>query len=114
MTEEIRFAPLDDGSEEDCQCARCGSSCGWHNCEHCDHGEVERDAWDFCGTYFQTCDICDGRGGWDFCCSGAEWCEANPMKGREHIKNGQVEWFTIPPRQPSESCSVLSDRRDKP
>lgn len=98
MADDIRFAPINDGREEDCQCARCGSSCYFVDCGQCDDGEVERDEWDYCGTYFTSCDHCRGSGGWWQCCSGAEWCEANPMEGREAVDHGKVEWFTLPPR----------------
>lgn len=105
MAEEIRFAPLDDGSEEDCQCARCGSSCYFADCYECGgEGEVQdcRD-WNLGGLIedYMTCRHCRGTGGWWICCSGADWCEANPIPGRESIERGQIEWFTIPSRAAS-------------
>lgn len=97
MSEDIRIAPLNDGSEEDCQCARCGSSVHFVDCWGCGgEGEVERDEWDFCGTYFASCSDCRGSGGWYTCLSDAEWCEANPIVGRESIERGKIEWFSIP------------------
>lgn len=92
------------GLEIDCQCARCGSSCGWQDCCHCEDGSLGSDCIDdLChggqcihgDSGFIACDICDGRGGWQHCLSGAEWCAANPMPGREGIEQGQIEWFTI-------------------
>lgn len=95
----IRFAPANDGREEDCQCARCGSSCVFVDCGNCDDGEVERDEWGDCGTYFTRCPDCRGAGGWWQCCSGEEWCKARPIAGREAIETGIVEWFDIPARK---------------
>lgn len=92
-------SPRNDGSEEDCQCARCGSSCSWFDCEQCHDGYVERDSWDGCGEPYETrCEYCRGRGGWWYCCSGADWCEAHPMDDRAHVAQGVVEWFSLPPR----------------
>ncbi len=59
----------ESGMEIDCQCARCGSSV--------------------------DTDHCDGKGVWHRCMSSSEWCEANPIPGREDIKRGKIEWFTI-------------------
>jgi hypothetical protein len=27
--------------------------------------------------------------------SSPEWCEANPLPGREKVKRGELEWYTI-------------------
>ena len=78
----------------DCQCARCGSSMGYERCS-CDGGtewiEDEDDE-----VSDRVCDICDGEGGWHRCMSDPEWCNANPLEGRENVKRGEIEWFTVP------------------
>lgn len=74
---------------EDCQCARCGSSCGWQNCWNCGGtGEIEDTSdWTLGGLIeeYDRCDHCEGYGGWHYCLSGRAWCEANPLPAREHI-----------------------------
>ena len=77
------------GLEIDCQCARCGSSVDVQPCEECDDGYILDD-----GDCY-VCDDCHGRGNHKFCMSSSEWCEANPLPGREHVKRGTLEWFTI-------------------
>lgn len=62
----VEWYDVDDIVGEVCQCARCGSSCG-SDVYHEDLNDEE-------GTVF-----------W-FCLSSPEWCEANPMKGREHVR----------------------------
>jgi hypothetical protein len=81
------------GDEEDCQCARCGSSAEYAPCGNCggdgydghDCGE------DCCPCLFPdenvVCDWCRGRGGAYHCLSSPEWCNANPMAGREGIES---------------------------
>lgn len=88
-----------EAMEQDCQCARCGSSCGWVDCSDCDHGIVydDTEGWD----EVERCMICGGFGGWYICLSSAEWCEANPLPGRESTERGEIEWYDIPDRQPS-------------
>jgi hypothetical protein len=86
---------LEDFTDEECQCARCGSSCGFSDCDRCggegfvygediassyDYGWIDEDA-----TY--ECAQCHGKRGWHFCLSGPEWCKTNPMPGREHIES---------------------------
>lgn len=74
-----------DGSGffEDCQCARCGSSCSFHDCDNCGgEGEIEDSDWQFEGEYHR-CDWCRGAGGHWSCISGEKWCRENPMPGRE-------------------------------
>lgn len=75
--------------EEDCQCARCGSSCGWLDCWDCGGtGEIvdERD-WTLGGLIdaSEPCRNCEGYGGWHYCLSGRDWCEGHPLPGREGI-----------------------------
>lgn len=86
------------GLEIDCQCARCGSSCYWVDCNDCEDGyqnrHDENPLW-YDDEYDQPCHICRTRGGWQVCGSGGEWCTANPMRGRENVPNGAIEWFTV-------------------
>jgi hypothetical protein len=102
VSADIRFAPLNDGSEEECQCARCGSTAIWEDCWNCGgDGEVEdtRD-WSLGGLFemYERCGHCGGSCGWYYCCSGDEWCQLHPMPGREGIQRGAIEWFSIPER----------------
>ena len=90
-----------DGRRYECQCARCGSSIFWDECEACagegvsghDCGEdscccedPEENVW---------CDYCRGQGGFYHCLSSHAWCKANPLPGREHVESGTTEWFTV-------------------
>jgi hypothetical protein len=90
----VRFA--DGRIEEDCQCARCGSSVECLTCWDCggegDHGSACWD--DLCHGNEEcihgdadliVCDTCGGAGGTLHCISPREWCEAHPLPGREHI-----------------------------
>jgi len=91
-----------DGREWECQCARCGSSCMFSDCDNCGgEGEIEDSDWQFAGDYYR-CDWCRGAGGHWACMSSAEWCEANPRDGRAEMKRGTIEWFTFDaPKQPA-------------
>jgi len=81
--EFFRVRERDGGFYEDCQCARCGSSCIFLDCDNCGgEGEIEDEDWQCEGEYYR-CDWCRGAGGWWRCMSGADWCKANPIKGRE-------------------------------
>jgi hypothetical protein len=82
--------------DEECQCARCGSSCAFLRCGNCggdDEALGSSCIDDLChggecihgDSGFIRCDWCHGAGGWWHCCSGPAWCEANPLPGREHI-----------------------------
>ena len=90
-----------DGREWDNQCARCGSSMQFVDCDNC--GGDGLDGHD-CGEDTcccldpddnEDCDWCQGSGGHWACLSSAEWCEAHPVEGREETKRGTVEWFTF-------------------
>ena len=71
------------GDDDDCQCARCGASCFFVDCDNCGgEGEIEDDDWQCEGEYYR-CDWCRGAGGWWRCLSSEAWCSANPMPGRE-------------------------------
>lgn len=104
MTTHIGKHPLpemySEGLEIDCQCARCGSSCDSDRCNECEDGSV----WDAWGYYDEggpayTCPACRGDYVTHRCLSSPEWCEANPQPGRESVKRGKIEWFTIPERK---------------
>lgn len=100
---DIRFEPLNDGTEEHCQCARCGSSVTFEDCYNCSDGFTGHDCGEdcCCCAYPEDnvpCDICGGHGGWAQCCSSSEWCNANPIPGREAIERGKVEWFSLQER----------------
>jgi hypothetical protein len=86
------------GLEIECQCARCGGSCGWtYCCNGCDDGYIDRHDEDplWYGHELYTCDVCRGRGGWNHCGNSTEWCEANPLPGRDDVPRGKIEWFVI-------------------
>lgn len=80
--------------DPECQCARCGSSAYWDECEFCGgEGAITTDddcEWCYgegCDSCIRACGWCDEYGGWWRCLSGREWCEANPLPGREHIES---------------------------
>lgn len=82
----------------DHQCARCGSSVGWIDCEQCDEGYhdlYEQDPLWYDEGDVEACDFCVGRAGWWACISTSEWCEANPLPGREDVKRGEIETFEV-------------------
>lgn len=86
--------------EIDCQCARCGSSCDGGQCEECEDGLDGHDCGEDCCCCLYpeenvVCQYCDGTGVWHRCLSSREWCEANPLPGRENVRRGQIEWFTV-------------------
>jgi len=93
----IASRPPRDGRNWDSQCARCGSSTVPEDCDNCGgDGWIEADEDDWQGfDSDRPCDWCQGEGGWVHCCSSPEWCEANPVKGREDVKRGAIEWFTF-------------------
>ena len=87
-----------DGRYWDNQCARCGSSVIFNECDNCGgEGWIEDDDWQADEGDGHTCDWCRGDGGHWACVSSEEWCEANPIKGREETERGTVEWFTFDP-----------------
>ncbi len=100
VTKVIGACPC-DGREWECQCARCGSSCHFADCDNCGgEGEIEDTDWQGEGEY-HTCDWCRGAGGWWQCCSSPDWCETHPCPGRAEVKPGAIEWFTFDaPRTP--------------
>lgn len=91
-----------DGRNWDCRCARCGSSVESESCGACGgegvtgHGELhEQDPLWYDADDYEPCHQCSGEGSWMFCLSNIEWCEANPIKGRENVPRGKIEWFTF-------------------
>jgi len=85
------------GIEIDCQCARCGGYMASERCGSCEDGFVDRYEEDplWYGHELYKCSECDGAGHNQWCGNGADWCEANPMPGRENVRQGEVEWFTV-------------------
>jgi hypothetical protein len=93
-----------DGRYWDCQCARCGSSVMFNECDNCGgEGWIEDDDWQAYEGDGHNCYWCNGVGGHFACVSSVEYCEGHPKKGREDITRGTIEWFTFdPPRQKAE------------
>ncbi len=93
--------PPNDGRDWHCQCARCGSSCDWQDCEECEDGFVEMDFGDDVVSEFDwvRCPHCKTHGGWWRCMSSTEYCEGNPIDGRETIHHGEIEWYTLEERK---------------
>lgn len=90
-----------DGVEIDCQCARCGSSVDLVDCVDCEDGYDGHDCGeDCCACIYPEenvpCQMCDCEGHWHQCISSEEWCQENPIPGRENMRRGEIEWFTIP------------------
>ena len=94
--EWFSFTRHDGHQDEDCQCARCGSSCGFLRCGNCDedgfsHHDCGEDC--CCCRYPENnvrCDWCKGAGGWWNCLSTPEFCNAHPLPGRDHIKSSAL------------------------
>ncbi len=91
-----------DGREWDAQCARCGSSLDWHQCDVCGGegitglGELyEEDPLWYDMYDYKACHQCGGQASWPYCISSPDWCEAHPLRGREKTKSGTPEWFVI-------------------
>ncbi len=85
-----------DGREWDCQCARCGSSMSFEDCDNCGgEGWIEDDDWQADEGDGWDCEWCHGEGGHHLCLASSDWCEANPIDGRSDTKRGTVEWFTF-------------------
>lgn len=95
------FPPHGRTGEWDCQCARCGSSADWRECEECDEdGMSGHDCGEDCCMCLHPdenvlCEFCGGHGGDYWCCSSSEWCQANPLDGREAMTRGRIEWFQV-------------------
>lgn len=88
------YAP---GLEIDCQCARCGSTCGSEQCGRCEEGiffDFDDDGFDDLSPTY-TCPECKGDYVSHYCLSSPDWCKSNPLPGRESVGRGQIEWFTI-------------------
>lgn len=93
--------PPNDGKQWDCQCARCGSSLSFEECENCGgEGVSGHDCGEDCCCCLDpeenvVCDTCRGEGTFPLCLSNSEWCQANPMPGRENIARSTPEWFPV-------------------
>lgn len=96
-----------DGRYWENQCARCGSSLIFHECDNCaGEGWIEDDDWQADPGDGHDCGWCSGSGGHWGCISSQEWCAANPIKGREGMARGTVEWFTFDaPTKPCPDCT---------
>ena len=98
----------EDGRNWDCQCARCGSSMEFEECQNCggegvDGHECGEDT--CCCLHPEdnvTCDICHGEGTFPTCLSGHVWCQTHPLPGRENASRGTVEWFTFDEKKEGE------------
>lgn len=100
ITSNLFGYPQDDGRQWEHQCARCGSSVVFEECDQCEDGYSHHDCGeDCCACKYPEpnvpCDTCHGAGGWWSCISSAEWCEAHPLPGRERVERGQIEWFVV-------------------
>ncbi len=101
----IQDYPPCDRNEYECQCARCGSSCSDQRCFDCGgEGVNGHECGDDCCCCADPeenmlCETCQGKGHWWSCLSSSEWCESNPLPGRDQIKRGTIEWFSVETRQ---------------
>lgn len=84
------------GGSYDAQCARCGSSMDWVDCDACGGEGVVETVDDLDDERMENCHQCDGEGSWPVCLSSYEWCAANPLPGREAMSRNTVEWFQVP------------------
>ncbi len=95
MSKRVIGKHPNDGRDWECQCARCGSSMSFQECDNCDgNGEIEDDDWQADDEYY-TCGWCGGDGGAWVCLSSPDWCDSHPNEGRADVKRGIVEWFTF-------------------
>lgn len=91
----------DHQHEWECQCARCGSSLDFEQCEHCGGEGVDgHECGEDCCCCLNPednipCDVCGGIGGWWKCLSSRWWCSTNPLPGREKIEPSTPEWFVV-------------------
>jgi hypothetical protein len=87
-----------DGRYWENQCARCGSSIMFHDCDNCaGEGFIEDDDWQADEGDGHTCDWCNGAGGHWACVSDEAWCEGNPRTDRAEVERSTLEWFTFEP-----------------
>lgn len=100
-----------DGREWDCQCARCGTSMQFLDCDNCDgEGWIDDDDWQADDGDGWECEWCRGAGGHWACLSSPEWCEAHPQDGRADVKRGAIEWFTFDaPKRPHADDAVREE-----
>ena len=103
--------PPQDGREWECQCARCGSSMSFDECETCGgEGLDGHDCGEDCCMCLDPepnmrCDSCRGAGYFPTCLSSEAHCQGNPRPGREAIERHTPEWYCIepPPTPPPSS-----------
>jgi hypothetical protein len=90
-----------DGRQWECQCARCGSSLEFEECDNCAGEGVygHECGEDTCCCLHPEdnvpCNYCGGKGNYPQCLSVSTWCEANPLPGRENVKRSTPEWFVV-------------------
>src|SRR5687768_16729399 len=73
-------------SETEVQCARCGSSLTFEDCEMCP-------ATGWYGEFDPTCPLCKGSGRVPVCLSAPTWCEDNALPGREEVVSHTPEFY---------------------
>lgn len=66
------------------QCARCGSTLVFEDCQLC----PATGWWD---DNDPNCPVCHGNGTEPVCVSDHDWCWANPLPGRENVTRSTVE-----------------------
>lgn len=106
MKEEvILFSEKPKGNFEPVGCARCGHDVEFVTCESCGGdghtglGELyEQDPLWYDPDDIEVCQSCLGSGGDFWCVNTMEYCESNPIKGREDIRRGVIEWRKTKPQ----------------
>lgn len=90
-----------DGRYYEAQCARCGSSLDFDDCEVCNGEGVDgHDCGEDCCCCLYPednvpCSYCHGYGSYPQCLSSEEWCQAHPLPGREQTPRNTPEWYVV-------------------